>query len=68
MLLIILLLNIVLLLTEAGADAKSSPKPGLEGLETLMDKLVESRLSDLETRMQEKLELRFTEVEMRTKV
>ena len=67
MLLIILLLNLVLLLTEAGADAKSSPKPGLEDLENLMDKLVESRLSDLETRMQEKLELRLEEVEMRTK-
>ena len=42
-LLIILLLNLVLLLTEAGADAKSSPKQGLEDLENFMDKLVESR-------------------------
>ena len=55
MLLTILVLNLVLLsLTDAGlADAKSSPKLGLEdGLGSLVEKL-ESRLRDMETKMQE---------------
>ena len=52
MLLAILLLNFVLCLTDAGADAKSSPEPGSEGLENLVEKL-ESRLRDMEKRLEE---------------
>merc|ERR1719220_1007779 len=53
MLLPILLLNLVLFcLTDAGTDAKFSPKPGLEGLENLVEKL-ESRLRHMETRLEE---------------
>ena len=52
MLLPILLLNLVLCLTDAGADAKSSPEPGSEGLENLVEKL-ESRLRDMEKRLEE---------------
>ena len=46
----ILLLNLVLCLTDAGADA--SPKPGSEDLENLVGKL-ESRLRHMETRLEE---------------
>ena len=63
----ILLLNLVLCLTYAEAGAKTSPRTDLQGLENLVEKLVESRLSDLETRMQRKLELRWQELDMRTK-
>ena len=52
LLLPILLLNLVLCLTDAGADAKSSPEPGSEGLENLVEKL-ESRLRDMEARLEE---------------
>ena len=52
MLLPILLLNLVLCLTDSGADAKSSPEPGSEGLENLVEKL-ESRLRDMEKRLEE---------------
>ena len=66
MLLTILLLNLVLRLAEAGADAESSPKEGLEGgFENLVEKL-EFRLREVETRMQdekEKLETRLNEKE-----
>ena len=50
MLLKILLLSFVL---SSLTDAKSSPKLGLDDLENLVDKLVESRLRDMETRMQD---------------
>ena len=46
----ILLLNLVLCLIDAGADA--SPKPGSEDLENLVGKL-ESRLRLMETRLEE---------------
>ena len=55
MLLTILLLNLVLSLTNPGADAKTATKQGLEDLENL----VESQLRDMETRMQENLEMRL---------
>ena len=64
MLLLIFLLSLVLpSFTKAGADAQSSPKQGLEGLEFLVEKLL-----DMATKMQgekEKLELRLEEVEMK---
>ena len=48
MLLTILLLSLVFSsLTDVGADAESSPKLGLEDLEDLVEKLVESRLKDM---------------------
>ena len=50
MLLTILLLSLVL---SRLTNAKSSPKLGLDDLENLVDKLVESRLRDMETRMQD---------------
>ena len=50
MLLKILLLSFVL---SSLTNAKSSPKLGLDDLENLVDKLVESRLRDMETRMQD---------------
>ena len=73
MLLSILLINLILRLTFAGADATSStPKLGLEDLEKLVDKL-ESRLRDMETRMQneqdekEMLVLRLEKTEAKIK-
>merc|ERR1712212_44196 len=76
MVLTILLLTLVLSsLTDAGADAESSPKLGLEDLEDLVEKLVESRLRDMETRMQndkekqakekKELEAKIKDMEMR---
>ena len=72
MLLKILLLNLVLYsLPNADADAKSSPKQGLEvSLENLFEKL-EFRLREMERRIQdekEKMELRLNyEEEKHTK-
>ena len=69
-LLTILLLNLVTHLTGAGADTKSSPQAGLEGLENLVEKMVESRLRDVERKIQdgkEKLESRLEELEMKLK-
>jgi len=63
MLLTILLFNLVLCLTHAGA----SPKPGLNALESLVEKL-ESRLRDMEIRLEEteaRLEAKDKEMEMR---
>ena len=67
MLLPILLLNLVLCLTNADAGATTSSRVDLQGLENLVEKLVESRLSDMETRVQKKLELRWQNMEMKTK-
>ena len=70
MLLTILLLNLVTHLTGAGADTKSSPQAGFEGLESLVEKMVESRLRDVERKIQdgkEKLESRLEELEMKLK-
>ena len=69
MLLAILLLSLVLLsLTDAGpADAKSSPKQDLEGLENLVEKL-ELRLRDMETKFQgEKEKLEEMQIRMKHK-
>ena len=60
----ILLLNLVLCLTYAEAGATTSPRTDLQGFENLVEKLVESRLSDVEARMQKHLELRWQEMEM----
>merc|ERR1712212_367988 len=63
MLLTILLFNLVLCLTHAGA----SPKPGSNALESLVEKL-ESRLRDMEIRLEEteaRLESKDKEMEMR---
>ena len=62
-----MLLPILLGLTKVEADAKSSPKQGLEGIENLVEQL-ELGLRNMETRMQgkkEKLELRLEEREMK---
>ena len=66
MLLTILLLNLVTHLTNAGG----MPQVGLEGLENLVEKMVESRLRDVERKIQdgkEKLESRLEELEMKLK-
>jgi len=61
MLSVILILNLILCLP----DAKSSPKPGLEDLENLVEKLVASRLKDMETRTEEtEMRLKSKEKEM----
>ena len=65
-LLTILLLNLVTHLTNAGG----MPQVGLEGLENLVEKMVESRLRDVERKIQdgkEKLESRLEELEMKLK-
>ena len=66
MLPIILLLNLILCIS----DAESSPKSGLEDLENLVEKLVESRLRDMETRLESKekvMESRLEELEDKMK-
>ena len=66
MLLTILLLNLVTHLTNAGG----MPQVGLEGLENLVEKMVESRLRDVERKIQdgkEKLESRLEELEKKLK-
>jgi len=65
MLLKILLLNLVLCLTNADADAESSPLPSMEDWENFVEKL-KFRLRDMETRMEdekEKLEMRIKDGE-----
>jgi len=63
MLLAILLLNLILHLASCGTDSKSTTEHGLEGLEKLVEELVEVRLSDVKKRMQDDKE----ELEMRLK-
>ena len=63
MLLAILLLNLILHLAGYGTDSKSTTEHGLEGLEKLVEELVEVRLSDVKKRMQDDKE----ELEMRLK-
>ena len=66
----ILLLSLILsCLVVAHTDAESSPKPGLEGLQNLVEKL-EFRLKDVKTRMEDEkniLEFRLEEMEMKMK-